>query len=230
MTRQIAIFGAGGFAREVLQVIFDLNDAHASQPPWEPVGFIVDPAFFRPGAQIHDLPVLGSIDWLRAHSEVDVVIAIGSPADRHRIATHIRDKAANAFATLVHPRAWVGRQVQIGPGSIVCAGALVTTDIHLGEHVHVNIGCTIGHDSALGDFVTLNPSVNVSGNVDLEQGVEVGTRSVLIPHANVGEWSIIGAGAVVTKPLSANVTAVGAPAKVIKTREAGWHIRSSDVI
>jgi len=98
----------------------------------------------------------------------------------------------------------------------------MTTDIHIGEHVHINIGCTIGHDAVLSGFVTLNPSVNVSGNVEVSEGVEVGTRSVLIPHACVGEWSIVGAGSVVTKSLPANVTAVGTPAKVIKSRDVGW--------
>jgi acetyltransferase-like isoleucine patch superfamily enzyme len=44
----------------------------------------------------------------------------------------------------------------------------------------------------------------------------------LIPQAHVGEWSIVGAGAVVTKELPSNITAVGAPAKVIKQRDAGW--------
>lgn len=221
MPQQIAIFGAGGFAREVLQIILDINALTPASPPWEPVGFIVDPAYVS-DARIHDLPILGSIDWLKAHPSVQVVIAVGASHLRRRVAAQIRSEAANPFAVLVHPRAWVGRQVSIGPGSIICAGALVTTDIQLGEHVHVNIGCTIGHDAVLQDCVTLNPSVNVSGNVKLGTGVEVGTRSVLIPHANVGEWSIVGAGSVVTKSLPANVTAVGTPAKVIKSRDVGW--------
>jgi sugar O-acyltransferase (sialic acid O-acetyltransferase NeuD family) len=124
---------------------------------------------------------------------------------------------------LIHPRAWVGQHVDIGEGSILCAGALITTDIRINRQVHVNIGATIGHDSILEDFVTLNPSVNISGNVKLEEGVEVGTNSVVIPGCVVGNWSIIGAGSVVTKNLPPNITAVGAPAKAIKGRAPGWH-------
>jgi acetyltransferase-like isoleucine patch superfamily enzyme len=105
----------------------------------------------------------------------------------------------------------------------VCAGCQITTDIDVGAHAHVNIGCTIGHDSTLCDFVTLNPGVNVSGNVKLAEGVEVGTGSLMIPHADVGAWSVVGAGSVVTRALPANVTAVGAPAKAIKSRPDGWH-------
>lgn len=221
MTRRIAIFGAGGFAREVLQIILDINASEASCQPWQPVGFVVDPAYVN-DTLIHGLPILGSLEWLKANPDVDVVIAVGFSAVRRRIAEKIRSELSNSFPVLIHPRAWVGRQVAIGPGSIICAGALMTTDIHIGEHVHINIGCTIGHDAVLSSFVTLNPSVNVSGNVEIAEGVEVGTRSVLIPHACIGEWSIVGAGSVVTKSLPANVTAVGTPAKVIKSRDVGW--------
>lgn len=221
MTLPIAIFGAGGFAREVLQIILDINAHSPNAPIWKPVGFIVDAAFLNT-EPVHGLPVLSSLDWLAAHHSTHVVIAIGAPAAKRRIAAHVESTGGNPFASLVHPCAWVGRHVEISEGSVICAGCLVTTDIRIGRHVHVNIGSTIGHDADLGNFVTLNPSVNVSGNVALGEGVEIGTGSVLIPQTNVGEWSIVGAGSVVTKSLQANITAVGAPARVIKTREPGW--------
>ncbi len=88
----------------------------------------------------------------------------------------------------------------------------------------MNLAVTIGHDSSLGDFVTLSPGTNVSGNVQLDEGVETGTNVGIIPGIEIGAWSIVGAGAVVTRNLPANVTAVGAPAKVIKERDAGWHL------
>jgi sugar O-acyltransferase (sialic acid O-acetyltransferase NeuD family) len=223
MACPIAIFGAGGFAREVLQIIHDLNAESAEQAPWHPVGFIVDAAYVKQG-QIHDLPILGSVDWLKHHPDTAVVIAVGSPAVRQRIARQITEAQHSHFATLIHPKSWIGRRVSIGTGSVICAGALITTDIQIGQHVHINLGCTIGHDAALDDFVTLNPAVSVSGNVHLGFGAEIGTRSTLIPQAHVGEWSIVGAGAVVTKELPSNITAVGAPAKVIKQRDAGWQI------
>jgi len=218
--RPIAIFGAGGFGREVLQVVLDINEA-AGHAPWRPVGFIVDAAAAE--EWVHGLPILGGIEWLGRHPDTTYVVAVGSSAARRRIVQRIGAACRNRPATLVHPRAWLGANVEVGPGSVLCAGCLVTTDIRIGAHVHVNIGATIGHDAALGDYVTLNPGVNVSGNVTLNEGVEVGTGSVIIPRIEVGPWSVLGAGAVVTRSLDANVTAVGAPAKPIKTREAGWH-------
>ncbi|MEY8688681.1 MAG: acetyltransferase [Leptothrix sp. (in: b-proteobacteria)] len=221
-TTPIVIFGAGGFGREVLQLIHDINRSSPSGPIWQPLGFVVDPEYVDDRLN-NGLPIVGSPCWLETRPDVHVVLAVGAPAVRLRTVNDWKQVAASRYATLVHPRAWVGDHVAIGAGSIICAGALITTNISIGQHVHVNIGCTIGHDAVLDDFVTLNPSVNVSGNVHLGTGVDVGTRSVLIPHADVGEWSILGAGSVATKPLPSNVTAVGSPAKVIKTRDEGWH-------
>ncbi|HJV25443.1 MAG TPA: acetyltransferase [Aromatoleum sp.] len=219
MSRPLVIYGAGGFGREVLQVVRDINDARPRT--WDPIGFAVDQAFASTSL-VQGLPVVGSVDWLAQHPEVEVVIAIGSPAARRHIVRRVVQEAGNRFATLLHPHAWLGQDVRVGEGSVICAGALVTTDISIGSHVHVNIGATIGHDAVLKDFVTLNPSVNVSGNVQLAEGVEVGTGSVLLPKVSVGEWAIVGAGAVVTKEVPADATVVGAPAKVIKTRSHGW--------
>lgn len=218
MRSKIAIFGSGGFGREVLQLIRDVN---VSQATWTCVGFIVDSGFSSQ-TLVHGLPVLGGIEWLEKNPDVDIVVAVGSSSTRFKIVRNIRDRCQNNFATLVHPRAWIGENVKLGAGSIVCAGALITTDIEISEHVQVNIGATIGHDAQLCEFVTLNPGVNVSGNVTLKEGVEVGTGSVIIPGCVIGGWSIVGAGSVVTKPIAGNCTAVGAPSRVIKERSSGW--------
>lgn len=224
MQNKIVIFGAGGFAREVLQVILDINHQSADSPPWNPIGFVVDETFTG-ASRLHDLPVHTGLAWLKQNADVKVIIAVGSPAARMQIARRISQHTPNMFATVIHPTAWLGRQVNVGAGSIICAGTQITTDIEIGAHVHVNIGCTVGHDSNFGDFVTLNPGVNASGNVTLGTGCEIGTGSVLLPHVQVGEWAIAGAGTVVTKTLLSNVTAVGAPARIVKTRESGWQER-----
>jgi sugar O-acyltransferase (sialic acid O-acetyltransferase NeuD family) len=221
MKKRLVIFGAGGFGREVLQLVRDIN---AVSPSWICEGFLVDSQYAASGGMVQGLPILGDLTWLSQNPDVHVVIAVGAPAAKMQISSRIRMASGNSFAVLVHPRAWVGQYVTIGEGSIICAGALITTDIHIGRHVHVNIGATIGHDSVLEDYVTLNPDVNVSGNVQLKEGVEVGTNSVLIPGNAVGCWSIIGAGSVVTKSLPPNITAVGIPAKAIKERAPGWHV------
>lgn len=218
MEQRIAIFGAGGMGREVSQLIRDIN---AQQRRWLCVGFIVDRGLCG-DVEVAGLPVLGDVDWLAANPDVQVVVAIGPSSARRRVTGRIQARCTNTFATLVHPRAWVGDHVQIGAGSVICAGAMVTTDIHIGDHVHVNVGCTIGHDSVLQDFATLSPGVNLAGNVRLQEGTEVGTGSVVIPGCLLGPWAIVGAGSVVLRQVPENSTVVGSPARVIKERAPGW--------
>jgi acetyltransferase-like isoleucine patch superfamily enzyme len=107
-------------------------------------------------------------------------------------------------------------RINIGEGCIICAGTILTVDFKLGNHVIVNLDCTIGHDAVLKDFVTLYPSVNISGYTVLEECVEMGTGSQIIQGLKVGDGTIVGAGSVVVKELPSECTAVGSPAKPIK--------------
>ncbi len=102
------------------------------------------------------------------------------------------------------------------------AGVVVQAQATLGRHVIANTGCSIDHDCAVGDYVHLAPGSRLAGGVHLGEGSFLGTKASAIPGINVGEWSIVGAGAVVSRSLPANITAVGAPAKVIKERPTGW--------
>ena len=107
-------------------------------------------------------------------------------------------------------------RVFIGEGSIICAGSIITVDIRIGKHVILNLDCTVGHDACLEDFVTVYPSVNVSGNVLVEECAELGTGTQIIQGKKIGAQTIVGAGAVVVKDLPEKCTAVGSPAKPIK--------------
>ena len=173
------------------------------------------------GMLVHDYEVLGGIDWLYANPGVEVVVAIGNPVIKRKIIAEIKNGVKDVrFATLIEPNALIGDYVSIGEGSIICAGTIVTTDIKIGNHVTINLDCTIGHDAIIEDYCTIAPSVNVSGNVLVKEGTDIGTGSTIIQGVNIGEWSIIGAGAVVIREVPTNTTSVGNPSRVIKEREA----------
>ena len=218
--QKIVIYGTRGFAREVHQLIIDWARAGAALAC---AGFLVD-ANYREQATVHDLPVFGDAHWLAQAPDIKVAIGIGMTAPRHRIARLIEREFGNRFLTLRHPRAWVGDRVKIGAGSVVCANSSVTTDIAVGCHVQLHVGCTIGHDTVIEDFVTVAPGANVSGRVHIGEGTFIGTGAVILPDIKVGRWSVVGAGAVVTKDIPDNVTAVGVPARVIAKRDSGWHL------
>lgn len=217
MSERIVIFGFGGFGREVHEMILDIN---RSDHRFDLVGFLDgnQEAF---GSIVHDLPVLGGPEWVQSNPGVNVVLALGSPVSKKRVLSQFDGLDAN-FPAIVSPRAWIGDYVEIGAGSIICAGTIVTTDVEIGSFCTLNLNVTVGHDVTIGDYATLAPAANVSGNVHIRTGCEFGTNAIVIPSVEIGEWSIIGAGTVVTGDLPANVTAVGAPAKVIKQRDPGW--------
>lgn len=220
--KDLVIFGTGGFAREVHQIVEDLNNV---EPTWNFLGFLDgDPS--KHGTDVHGHPVLGNGSWLSKRPDAAVSLGVGNPASKKHILDQLSEQGHSLFATLIHPRAWIGNRVSIGEGSTICAGTMITTDIELGRHVIVNLDCTIGHDAVLQEFVTVAPSVNISGSVQIGVGTDLGTGAMVIQGIQIGEWSIVGAGAVVVKDLEPNVTAVGIPAKVIKSREAGWHSRA----
>ena len=213
--KDIVIFGTGGFGREVAGLIDDIN---MSVSTWNMLGWL-DGQHDNHGKAVHGLPILGDVSWLTLNPEVYVVVAVGGPSPKKRIVESIGE---SKFAALVHPNVRIRSRIRIGDGSIICEGTQMTTNIELGCHVIVNLACTIGHDSILEDFVTVAPGVNISGNVTIGTGTDLGTGSKIIQGISVGSWTVVGAGAVVSRELPANVTAVGVPAKIIKERPDGW--------
>lgn len=218
--RDLVIFGAGGHGRDVHQIVRDLV---ADGADWNVVGFL-DGDAKRHGTEIHALPILGDESWLAGRPDTHVVVAIGATAARWGIVQKLTGVGCRNFATLVHPRVWAGRDVEIGTGTVICASTLLTTDLRIGNHAILNLACTVGHDVVLGDFVTLAPGVNISGAVGVGKGCDLGSGSIVNQGVNIGRWSVIGSGAVVVRDLEPNVTAVGVPARVIKTRPEGWQL------
>ena len=211
------IVGAGGFGREVLMVYRSLSEDDAIREQYRFDGFLDDGTdhdhaiFAAINAEI-----IGQIDDLSASD--GYVISVANPHTKFRIQQRIAVHGAEALV-LVHPSAWIGDDVELGPGTIVTAQSSLTTNIRLGRHVHVNLGCTIGHDARLDDYVTLSPGVHVSGNVHIEEGALIGTGAVLLPGVTVGRGAVVGAGAVVTHDVPDSKVAIGMPAKALKTIE-----------
>jgi sugar O-acyltransferase (sialic acid O-acetyltransferase NeuD family) len=209
---QLAVFGAGGHAREVVALVRDLNAARPADGEWELVGALTDRAEWRfPDAVA--VPRLGGIDWLVDHPMCSVIIAVGNPAARQDIATRIRAVCANPFATLVHPRAWIAERVTLDEGTQVFAGALINADVRIGAHVILNIGCRVSHDSVVADFATLAPGATLCGAVTIGKSCEIGAGAIVLPHIDIGSGARLGAGAVAAASVAPGITAAGVPAR-----------------
>jgi sugar O-acyltransferase (sialic acid O-acetyltransferase NeuD family) len=207
--KNIIIIGSGGFGREVEMLI---NQINSFSPTWNLLGFVDD--ITEQGVQVGSSKVLGNIDYVNALSNVSVVLAVANPALKKSIINRINSSIE--FATLIHPTVIYGDRVSIGYGAIICAGTIITTDVSIGNHVILNLMCTVGHDTVIADLCSFMPSVNISGEVSIGQGVYVGTGAKIINQLTIGNGAIIGAGAVVSKSIPENCTAVGIPAKPIK--------------
>lgn len=210
--KNIVIIGGGGFGREVKMLIDQINEVDKK---YNFLGYYDDG--MEPLSLINGYPVLGSISDLNTISEeVCVVLAIGTSQLRENILLQINNSVIE-FPILIHPNVIIGDDmVFIGEGCIICAGSILTVNINIGKHVIINLVCTVGHDTIIGDFCSLMPAVNISGEVNLADCVYIGTGAKIINQVSIGKNTIIGAGAVVTKSLPANCTAVGIPAKSIK--------------
>jgi sugar O-acyltransferase (sialic acid O-acetyltransferase NeuD family) len=219
--QKVVIIGAGGFAREVLDVFDAINRV---RPAFDVIGYLVDPQYGTPGTHINDKPILGGLDWFTEHKEdVQAICGVGAPELRMRLIKRAQEKGGH-FCSIVHPNATLTRWVTIGEGVVITAGCILTNQIHIGNHVHINLDCTIGHDVVIEDFVTLAPSVNVSGKVILKKGCYIGTGANIVEKKNIGAWSVVGAGSTIITDVLSNTTVAGVPGKVIKTRPDGWHL------
>jgi sugar O-acyltransferase (sialic acid O-acetyltransferase NeuD family) len=206
--RDLFIIGAGGFGREVAWLIERINE---NQQIWNLKGFI-DDADSVQGTIQYGYPVVGKIDDLKSiNDEVWVVCAVGSAKIRKNIINKLEKQRNLKFATLVDPSVIMSKSVHIGEGTIICAGTILTVDCNIGKHVIINLDCTIGHDDKIHDFVTVYPSVNISGNVEVEELVELGTGSQVIQGKYIKSDVIVGASAAVVKDILESGTYVGIP-------------------
>ncbi|MCE7995999.1 MAG: acetyltransferase [Roseivirga sp.] len=214
--KKIAVFGKGGFGREVQMLIEQINKETRE---WDFIGFYDDDTSAE---SINGAPFLGSLDDLNALAEeVYLVFAIGNPLVKRNLIEAITNSNVK-YPVLVHPSVNIGNRewVKIGEGSVICAGCIITVNINIGKHVILNLSCTVGHDVNIGDYSAFMPSINISGEVDIEPGVFVGTGTKIINQLKIGENTTVGAGAVVTKSLPANAVCVGMPAKPIKFKDS----------
>ena len=209
--RDLVIVGSGGFGREVSGLVAAVN---AVEPRWNLLGFLDDePAPHAERVSRLGLRILGPVVEGAARLRgVAYVIGIGSGAVRERLAASV-DAAGLEAVALVHPSAALDPDLEVPPGTVVCAQASVTTNVRLGRHVHVDRGATIGHDATLEAFSTLHPLACVSGSVHVGARSRLGTHSVVLPGVTVGSDVMVGAAACVVHDVPDGATVKGVPAR-----------------
>ncbi|WP_088339545.1 acetyltransferase [Robiginitalea sediminis] len=215
--KNILIFGASGHGSVVLDIV-------ENEGLYTPVGFL--DSFKETGSLVNGYPVLGTEnDLVEIVTRFDVVggiVAIGDNWVRRRIVHEIlRIMPDFRFVRAIHPNAVLGRDVEIGEGTVVMPGVIVNANSRIGRHCILNTRCSLGHDGQMADYSSLAPMVCAGGNFRLGYCSAIGLGANIIENISIDQHSVVGAASLVIDPVPALSVAFGSPARVIRGREAG---------
>lgn len=200
--KNIAIYGAGGFGREVACLVKCINDA-ADEPTWNLVGFFDDNMEIR-GKQIsHYGPCLGGLTELNSWSKpLSVVISVGNPNAIRVIVGKITNKNID-FPNVIAPDFKIvdPKTFHIGKGNIIQGGCSVSCDVTFGDFNIFNGSVVFGHNDIVGNYNAFMPGIRVSGEVEIGDCNFFGVASIILQQIKIGNNIRLGAGSVlITKP------------------------------
>lgn len=212
--QRIAVIGAGGCAREVA---WTLREAARAGGELELAGYVISD---RSQSVQHDTstPLFDFDDFRKGNAPDGFVLGVGAPALRAKLFEEARSRFPDAtWPAIVHPSVQCHfASVSIGVGVVLCAGAIVTVNVRLDEHVLIHYGSLISHEVSIGRFTNINPGCAIAGGVAIEEEVAVGIGTRIIQNVRVGARAVIGAGAVVIRDVAAGTTVVGVPARALR--------------
>lgn len=207
--KKIIIVGAGGFGRELLQWIKDVNKV---TPTWEIAGFIDDNLNALDGVEI-DYGVIGTIkDWEPKEDE-EFALAFGSPELKRKIVSLLKDKGAN-FATVIHPTALLSEFSHYGEGFIMFPYSKLSCNSTVGDFVTL-LSTPIGHDNEIGDYTVISGGCNIVRNVKIGRDVFLAAGVCIAQDVVVGDGAYLGLGSVILKDVNPGSKMFGNPARAV---------------
>jgi sugar O-acyltransferase (sialic acid O-acetyltransferase NeuD family) len=207
--RRLIVIGAGGHAKVVVATL---------QAAGRTVDGILDDSPTLVQGSVLGVPVIGSTAYASKLGDCEAIIAVGDNKTRSLIA----ETTKLNWTVAVHPRAVVHPDVRIGTGTVVFAGAVIQPGTGIGAHTIINTGATVDHDCTVGDFVHLAPGSHLGGGVTIGNGAFVGIGAAVLPNRHIGEWTVLGGGAVAIRDLCSLSIAVGVPATIIGRNTAAY--------
>ncbi|HEV7800940.1 MAG TPA: acetyltransferase [Burkholderiales bacterium] len=204
--QDVFVFGASGHGKVVIDAI-ERAGAHR-------VVFVCDDAKEKHGTQIMGYTIIGGRDALLARRDGPRtgIVGIGDNAIRTKLADWLVQQGYG-LAAVVHPHAAVGRDVEIGDGTVVMAGCVINTGARLGRNVILNTGATVDHDCEVEDGVHIAPGSHLCGHVSVGAMTLIGAGTTIIPAVRVGRGVVIGAGSTVLGDIPEGARVGGSPCR-----------------
>ena len=210
----IIIVGAGGFGREMLGYVRDCISAGAQ---WRLKGFLDDNPNALQGYR-YETKIISSIESYLPSPDDTLVCAIGTPKIKKEKVEKLLERGAK-FTTLVHPTAYVGPNVVLGEGAVICPRVSLTCDISIGKFALLNVATGCGHDSTIGDFASVSGFCDITGFCKVGEGAFLASHVSMIPNSEVGRWARVGIGSSVIANIRDNESAFGNPAIPLRLRK-----------
>jgi sugar O-acyltransferase (sialic acid O-acetyltransferase NeuD family) len=206
---KILIFGAGGHAQVVADILICMTKYHTDLMP---IGYLDDDLQLLGNIYL-GLPVLGKTDRVAEIDHDRVIIAIGNNARRKQLFESLKAQGKKFF-TAIHPTAIISPFAKIGVGTTICAGAIVNPTASIGNNVILNTGSTVDHHNQIEDHVHIAPGVNLGGAVKVNEGAFIGIGAKVIPEREIGAWSTVGAGATIVTDVESKSMYLGTPGRI----------------
>lgn len=161
-------------------------------------------------------PVLGGLDQLKNFSQgISFFAAIGENAQRKQVFEQMISEDFMPIS-LIHPTAIIGEGVEVGVGTLICAGSIISTNARIGENSIINTGVIIDHEATIGRNSHIAPGSSIAGRVNIGAGSFVGVGANVIDKINIGEGTTVGAGSVVIRDIPSNSKVVGIPGRILE--------------
>lgn len=202
----LVIIGAGGFGLELLDLIEDINE---KEKKFNLLGFLDDN---KAGFVVPNISVIGKTSDIDKYKDCTFVIGLSNPITREKYFDIVNSKGLKT-PNLVHPSVKLSNYVDITDdvGVVINSNSIIAAKVRIGKGTVIDSNVYVGHESTIGDFVSIYSGALIAGNVVLENCVQIGLGSKVIQGNTVGENSFIGAGSTVIKNIEKNVIAVGTP-------------------
>lgn len=177
-------------------------------------GFIDDNIEALNGTDLDYKLLLGPIKPYIPESNDVFICVISNLKIKEKVILDLKAKGAE-FVNAYHKSVcFIGKSI-IGSGVVLSPYVVVSNNCNIGNHIGINLFCSIGHDVIIGDYSQLSAHCDLTGHVKLGNSVFLGSRVSIIPKVTVISNVILGAGAVLFRNIKLEGTYIGNPAKKI---------------